>query len=520
MARVPIGKTLIEPGSITFDKNFYWVDFYDSWPGAYGKIKMLHLNVLIVGDSSTNPHIAGRFRSSIKSSGTYKLKGKLKGKSPAGTDFKIQALLGGATYDIFLIDGTTVGVSTDITATVTDPASERLGFNLNPEGDDSKDYETIFGSLELYATESMTDPTGFGATLTTSTNVDLSWSLYNNNDIMVAWTSDNSFGTPILPYSAKEEISGGGRVLYVGNNLNYSDTITNGETRYYKIWSTKLGTDEVTYYSTGDSNSIVGNPQTFSGVDDSEYQIDLSWEKNLNSDDILLSRSGSTIGEPNAGTLYPIGGTIPGGGTVIYSGSSLSYSDTDLVPAASYNYELWSISGSTVPNYGYSPGLEITVETTNSIDDPIWDSTEPIYAINSNQIKTTWTGNTTRDLVLLASGLTNSFGTPSGTYSIGDSLGSGTILLNSTDDLTYIDNNNLTPPYTLYYKIWSNGGSDIYSNGTGTTITVDAPTSFGGFNSGKFYGGYFSGDWYGGKWIGGYFLSGATWNSSDPHPRT
>lgn len=87
----------------------------------------------------------------------------------------------------------------------------------------------------------------------------------------------------------------------------------------------------------------IPNPTSFSASAVSHTQIDLSWTKFSPSDDIMLAyNSSNTFGTPSAGTNYPVGSTIPGGGTVLYLGPDNGFSHTGLTQNTSYYYKIWS----------------------------------------------------------------------------------------------------------------------------------------------------------------------------------
>jgi len=96
-------------------------------------------------------------------------------------------------------------------------------------------------------------------------------------------------------------------------------------------------------------------------------------------------------------------------------------------------------------------------------------------AISDSQIDLSWTRNATPDNVLLAWNATNSFGTPSGSYSAGGTIsGGGTVLLGNSGNTTF-NHNGLNAETTYYYKIWSLDGSGNYSSG----VTANATTTAG-----------------------------------------
>jgi len=91
-------------------------------------------------------------------------------------------------------------------------------------------------------------------------------------------------------------------------------------------------------------------PSGFIAAAVSSSQVDLDWIRNSVPDDVMIAfNTTNTFGEP-AGDYIP-GGSITGGGTVIYIGSGTSFSQTTgLSPATSYYYKAWSVYSSP-PSY-------------------------------------------------------------------------------------------------------------------------------------------------------------------------
>lgn len=94
-------------------------------------------------------------------------------------------------------------------------------------------------------------------------------------------------------------------------------------------------------------------------------------------------------------------------------------------------------------------------------------------ATSATQINLGWTRNATPDNVLLAWNTSNTFGTPTGSYSAGGSIsGGGTVLLANSNATSY-NHTGRDPNTTYYYKIWSqNGAGPTYSTG----VTANATT--------------------------------------------
>jgi HYDIN/CFA65/VesB-like, Ig-like domain/FlgD Ig-like domain len=148
--------------------------------------------------------------------------------------------------------------------------------------------------------------------------------------------------------------------------------------------------------------SSVDDPASLSATVDSSSQIDLSWTQNGNSDDVLIAYNNSNVfGIPNNGTSYSAGNSIPGGGTVLYVGSSASYNHTGLSSPQTYYYSAWSVNSSEVyssgikdnattpvSSYPWSQEFDATTSTpsewSNESDDPWVFSNSTTYGASSD----------------------------------------------------------------------------------------------------------------------------------------
>lgn len=105
------------------------------------------------------------------------------------------------------------------------------------------------------------NPANFEAQALSVSSIDLSWNLNNDsNPVVVAWSIDGQFGTPVdgATYSAGNSI-GGGTVLYSGSDLSYAHTGLNANTTYYyKAWSLL---DDGSY-----SSGVVASESTLCGA--------------------------------------------------------------------------------------------------------------------------------------------------------------------------------------------------------------------------------------------------------------
>ncbi len=127
---------------------------------------------------------------------------------------------------------------------------------------------------------SVNPPSNLTATGVSVSEIDLSWSLNAaNNDVLLAYNTTNTFGTPSGSYTAGSTISGGGTVLYVGTNTSFNHTGLASQNYYYKLWSYD-GTD----YSSGITavaSPLVGEPSNhvtnFTTLNPGATTIDVSW---------------------------------------------------------------------------------------------------------------------------------------------------------------------------------------------------------------------------------------------------
>jgi len=137
---------------------------------------------------------------------------------------------------------------------------------------------------------------------------------------------------------------------------------------------------------TGLAAGGVNNPTDFTAVTAGTDQIDLSWTKNGDGDDVMVAYTTDGIfGTPVDGSAYTVGNTITGGGEVIYNGSGTTHSHTGLTADTRYYYKAWSLDAT--PNY--SSG--VTDDTTTLATEPTADPTAFAATTNSaSEITLDW----------------------------------------------------------------------------------------------------------------------------------
>ncbi|HKW30348.1 MAG TPA: C10 family peptidase, partial [Verrucomicrobiae bacterium] len=206
---------------------------YNAWTNGSGEIISGRIT-----DGSGTP-VAGVLVTATRTGGgTYTTTSKANGiyalaKIPAASTYTVSASKAGY---IFVNQVATTGQSTDYSAT---------------SGNQ--------WAVDFVQTDS-NNPTGFLATPVNASRIDLSWGKDPSGDnVMVAWNTSATFGTPSGSYSAGDPIAGGGTVLYNGSATSVSHVgLSTGTTYFYKAWSVRSGPG----YSTG----VAGSATTVHGV--------------------------------------------------------------------------------------------------------------------------------------------------------------------------------------------------------------------------------------------------------------
>ncbi len=88
-------------------------------------------------------------------------------------------------------------------------------------------------------------PSGFMAVATSSSQINLTWKKNSSNDnVMVAYNTVNTFGTPSGAYVAGNQITGGGTVIYNGSGTSFNQTtdLLPNTTYYFRAWSVHVPT--------------------------------------------------------------------------------------------------------------------------------------------------------------------------------------------------------------------------------------------------------------------------------------
>ena len=301
-----------------------------------------------------------------KSNAKWDYNATLTETTQAGTPVTIAAPQGGtstnnyATLEIAIPDGST-----------------SVSFKLSAKNNSSNERWNIDDiSLTGTASTGVNDPTNFAATTASTTQINLSWTQNtNNNDVMVAWSSNGTFGTPTngTTYTAGSAISGGGTVLYNGSATTYNHTsLTSGTQYYYKAWSV----DGSTNYSIGTSANAstykaepTNHVASFTAGTPTSSSIPLTWADN----DGIVAADSYLIMINTTGTFTPpVDGTAQANDLNVSNGSGVvnvthgvqTYTWTNLTQGTHYYFKIYPYtnSGSAI-NYKTNG----TVPTANAI---------------------------------------------------------------------------------------------------------------------------------------------------------
>ena len=110
----------------------------------------------------------------------------------------------------------------------------------------------------------------------------------------------------------------------------------------------------------------VSNPASFCASAEGAHQVNLTWTKNSNNDDVMIAWNNENIfGTPEHKTVYEAGQSIPGGGVVLYRGAETSFEHTGLNAISTYYYKAFSYDESSI----YSSGRMTSEKTDCGIID-------------------------------------------------------------------------------------------------------------------------------------------------------
>ncbi len=268
------------------------------------------------------------------------------------------------------------------------------------------------GNMESWPTTGVNNPTNFTATPASTTQINLSWTQNtNNNDVMVAWSSNGSFGTPTngTTYTTGSAISGGGTVLYNGSATTYNHTsLTSGTQYYYKAWSV----DGSTNYSSGTSANAstyktepTNHVASFTAGTPTSSSIPLTWADNdgtvaADSYLIMINTTG-TFTPPVDGTAQAndLNVSTTGSGVVNVAHGVQTYTWINLTQGTHYYFKIYPYTNSgsainyktngTVPSANAITGIPAAEPVVGDLKISEVNSTSAAYASYAEIYNTT-----------------------------------------------------------------------------------------------------------------------------------
>lgn len=291
-----------------------------------------------------------------------------------------------------------IGDGTAITSTFTQFANDisgtgslidiRISFNLN-----SGDEDIAIDNIEIvgYAPGEVIDPSGLVSTVISNSQINLSWTQNaNSNDVLLAWSADGTFGTPVdgNSYTADDAISGGGTVLYNGSSTTFNHTsLSAGTQYYYKAWSV----DGSLNYSAGiitDATTYKNEPSNHIAslsASPAPIEITLNW---LDNDGAVVADGFLIIANTSNSFTNPVDGTAESDDSDLSDGSAVvnvvhgaeTYNFTGLNQSTTYYFKIWPYTNSaTAIDYktdGIIPSI-LSTTTTANLDLIISEVTDP-----------------------------------------------------------------------------------------------------------------------------------------------
>lgn len=215
------------------------------------------------------------------------------------------------------------------------------------------------------------DPSAFNAIPVSTSQVDLSWTQNgNSNNVMVAWNSTYTFGTPSGTYSAGDPVAGGGTVLYNGPMTSFSHSGLSSSTEYfYKAWSV----DGSNIYSAGVVDSATtqfpeptNHPTGLAAASNGPVSVTVSW---TDSDAAHYLVKGSNSGYGSI--TVPVDGTAEPNSLLARNveASIQQYQFTGLTPNTQYYFKIFPYNGGgESANYKTDGTVPEATATTDILD--------------------------------------------------------------------------------------------------------------------------------------------------------
>ena len=192
-------------------------------------------------------------------------------------------------------------------------------------------------------------PTGLGASITGPQSISISWSTVTGASSYTLQRATSSSG----PWTQ----------AYTGSNTSFADSnLQAGTTFYYEVCANN-GSGSSSFSSSVSALTYPATPTGFSASATGPHSISVSWNAMTGATTYWLQRATSSNGP----------------WTQIYSGSTASYSNTGLLSALTYYYEVRS--GNSSGNSAYSSAVSASTSPTVMISSPSNNQTVTTFPI-------------------------------------------------------------------------------------------------------------------------------------------
>ncbi|HVM87839.1 MAG TPA: T9SS type A sorting domain-containing protein [Puia sp.] len=237
---------------------------------------------------------------------------------------------------------------------------------------------TTFGvtNIQLQASAPSV-PSAFSASSGNTQNVLSSTADAASDNVILAYNTTNTFGTPVAGtvYNAGNSIPGGGTVLYAGaagSNFYTHTGLTNGSTYYYSLWSVSSGS--CGYSSALSANATPVGPCSTPSVATSlvltpttgSVSATFTAPASVPTGYIVIRTTSSTAPSvPVNGTAYSAGASALGG-YVVSVNTGTGFTDNGLTPSTQYWYWIYSYNSSLCSGGPVYSATSLNGNTTTS----------------------------------------------------------------------------------------------------------------------------------------------------------
>ena len=294
-------------------------------------------------------------------------------------------------------------------------------------------------------------------------------SSWGQSTVTIGSGTATSYGLPIetnYAYTYSQQIYTQAQIGATGTIEKIRFYYSSGSTTNSDAWRIYMGhTTKTSFSSTNDwvdyenltrvYNSNVTFPESAGWM---EITLSTPFAYN-NIDNLVIAVDENTSGYSASNSYW--GSFSSGANTGMYYRSD-TYNPNPSAPPISASFRTSNINQ-----------IQLDFAAAGGVVDPTAFTAIPVAA---DEIDLGWTKNENGDDVMVAWNTANTFGEPSGSYSIGASIdGGGTVIYNGSG--TAYNHTGLTESTTYYYKAWSVDGTTTYSEG----VNADATTVADGY---------------------------------------